>query len=65
MPHGKRDTLCNVEQIPSGMGLNQEDKTSLCIVTLIHICTPVKDSGGEGAWDIDSVMLKHTFILWF
>lgn len=52
MPRGKCDTLCNVEQIPSGMGLNQEDKTSFCIVTLIQICIPVENSGGECVWNI-------------
>jgi len=64
MPHGKCDTLCNVEQISAGAGLNQKDKTSFCIVTLIQICIPVKDSSGEGVWNRRYCNVKHTVVPW-
>lgn len=64
MPHGKCDTLCNVEQISSGTGLNQKDKTLFCIVTLIQICIPVKDSSVEGVWSIRYCDVKHMVVPW-
>lgn len=57
MPHGKCDTLCNVEQISSGTGLNRKDKTSFCVVTLIQISIPVKDSVVEKVSETSDIMV--------